>query len=61
MKGIGIAVILLSIPFMLEYDSMLLVAFSLLTGIGFIIAGSKLKGLMKSVDPKNDENQSLPE
>ena len=58
MKGIGIAVILLSIPFMLEYDSMLLVAFSLLTGIGFIIAGSKLAELTRAdASSKKDGNQ----
>jgi len=58
MTGIGIALIVLSILFLLEYNSILLVAFCLLTGIGFIMAGSKMKELMRAdVASKDGENQ----
>ena len=63
MTGIGIAIIVVSILIILEYDRMLLLAFSFLTGIGFIIAGSKLGELMKRVDSvsRNEGEESLPE
>ena len=58
MTGIGIALIVLSILFILEYNSMLLLVFSFLTGLGFIMAGSKLKELMRAdAASKDSENQ----
>ena len=58
MTGIGIVIIVLSILFLLEYNSILLVAFCLLTGIGFIMAGSKLAERTRAeAASKDGENQ----